>query len=552
MYPSEGLQTALNKMREMSVESNSIYHQFVPLVTSSTSIGEFGQPILDSQNLNVMNDFISLLKKIVMTAVETKTFNNPLAQLEGDKMPLGQFIEDVYVQPQSGRAFNPNDFAGILQKYEAKIATQYLSVNSDVQFPVSITKEKIRNAFTSWNNLENFISGIVNSLFNGAYILRYNQTKGLPLAAYTAGAIQTEKVDAVVDETTGKALLKKMRADYNKMQIPSTQYNAWNKVKGGDLALKTWSNPDDIIVMISADVEANVSVDVLAAAFNMDKADFLGRVIVVDSFDQYNEDGTVAVDGSDIQAMIADRSWFKIKTQDFAMDEWYNANNRCWTYYLNDVRMVNYSLFANAKIYTSGDAPTPTPSVDSLSFNSGAINIFQGGSEVLSIVTTPEDALVTISLDVEGLEGATGVTATYEGDKRVVIDVAADATANGQFVVTATCAENPELSATCTVTVAEAPIHAESIALDNASVTIVKGNDATITIIPTPENAQIGVYGDLTPASEYITLTPNYTGTPTLFNVAVGADAEAGEYSLVITDSNSEQSATATITVTNE
>lgn len=354
MYPSDGLATALNAMREMSVKDGSIYHQYVPVVTESTTIGEFGAPIIDSQNINVLNDFIGLLKKVVFTAVYTKTFNNPLAQLEGENMPLGQWIEDVYINPAKARGFDVNDFAGLLQKYEAQVATQYLGVNSDLQYCVTITREKVRNAFTSWQQLESLITGMVNSLYNGAYITRYNQAKGLALAAFNGGAIKYETITDPEDEETAKALVRKMRADYNKFQIPSTQYNAWADVKGeGAFALKTWSNPEDIIVMISADVEALVDVEVLAAAFNMSKADFLGRVIVVDDFSQYNDDGTVAVDGSMIKAVICDRSWFKIKTQDFAMDEFYNANNRTWQYYLNDVRMVNYSLFANAKVYTT-------------------------------------------------------------------------------------------------------------------------------------------------------------------------------------------------------
>lgn len=394
MYPSSGLQTALNKMREMSVESNSIYHQYVPVVTDSTTIGEFGQPILDSQNVNVLNDFVGLLKKVVYTAVYNKTFNNPLASLEGDRMPLGQFIEDVYVNPAHARGFNVNDFAGLLQKYEAQIATQYLTVNSDLQYCVTITREKIRNAFTSWDNLEGFVSGMINSLYNGAYITRYNQTKGLALAAFTGNNVQYETVSAVTSEATATALIKKMRADFNKMQIPSTAFNAWNKVKGGELALKTWSDPEDIIVMISADVEANVSVDVLARAFNMDKADFLGRVIVVDDFSQYNEDGTVAVDGSAIQAVIADRSWFKIKTQDFAADEFYNANNRTWQYYLNDVRMVNYSLFANAKVYA-----TSAPVVDATAITAGAdtATVAEGEKVTVPFTLTPPNATTTVT-----------------------------------------------------------------------------------------------------------------------------------------------------------
>lgn len=362
MYPSTGLQTALNKMREMSVDQGSIYHQYVPVVTESTTIGEFGAPILDSQNLAVLNDFVGLLKKVVYTAVYNKTFNNPLAQLEGDRMPLGNFIEDVYVNPAKARGFNVNDFAGLLQKYEAEVATQYLAVNSDLQYCVTITREKIRNAFTSWDQLEGLISGMVNSLYNGAYITRYNQIKGLPLAAFKAGAIKYEVINNPTDESTAKNLIRKMRADYSKFQIPSTRFNAWADVKGeGAFALKTWSDPEDIVVMISADVEALVDVEVLAAAFNMSKADFLGRMIVVDDFSQYNDDGTVAVDGSAIKAVICDRAWFKVKTQDFAMDEFYNANNRTWQYYLNDVRMTNYSLFANAKVYTTSE-PTPSGS----------------------------------------------------------------------------------------------------------------------------------------------------------------------------------------------
>lgn len=362
MYPSEGLQTALNAMREASVQEGSIYHQYVPYVTENTTIGEFGAPILDSQNVNVLNDFVGLLKKVVYTAVYNKTFNNPLAMLEGERMPLGNFIEAAYVNPATPEKFNVNDFLGLLNKYEAQVAVEYYSITSDAQFSVTLTRDKIRNAFTSWQNLEELISGYINSLYNGCYILRYNQTKGLPVAAFKHGAIKYEVIPDVTDEQTAKNLIRKIRADYSKMQIPSTQYNAWQDVKGEDaFALQTWSDPEDLILLISADVEAMVDVEVLAAAFNLDKDSFLARKITVDSFDQYDKDGNKVLDGSMIKAALVDRAWFKIKTQDFAMDEFFNARNRTWNYFLNDTRMVNYSLFANAKIYTTAE-PSPSGS----------------------------------------------------------------------------------------------------------------------------------------------------------------------------------------------
>lgn len=410
MYPSEGLVTALNAMREMSVDNGSIYHKYVPVVTESTTIGEFGQPILDSENVNVLNDFVGLLKKVVATAVYNKTFNNPLANLEGERMPLGNFIEDVYLNPAKARGFNVNDFAGLLQKYEAEIATQYLAINSDLQYCVTITREKIRNAFTSWSNLENLVSSMVNSLYNGAYLTRYNQAKGLVLSAYTGNNAQVEIVSAVSDESTAKALVKKMRATFSKMQIPSTRFNAWNKVKGGNLALKTWTDPEDVVVLISADLEATLDVDVLASAFNMSKTDFLGRVIVVDDFSQYNEDGTVAVDGSNIQAMICDKAWFKIKTQDFAMDEFYNANNRTWQYYLNDVRMVNYSLFANAVIFAT---QAPVVEATDLTLEKNAVELAFTEHTYVSFQLTPPNATNIVN----AIPSSQEVEARVEGNK---------------------------------------------------------------------------------------------------------------------------------------
>lgn len=405
MYPSSGLVTALNAMREMSVDSGSIYHKYVPVVTDSTTIGEFGVPILDAQNVNVMNDFVSLLKKVVFTAVYNRTFNNPLASLEGERMPLGNFIEDLYVNAAKARGFNVNDFSGLLQKYEAEIATQYLAVNSDLQYCVTITREKIRNAFTSWDQLEGLISGMVNSLYNGAYITRYNQAKGLVTAAWKGNNVQYETVSAVTSQQTGEELIKKMRAAYSKMQIPSTKYNAWNKVKGGRMTLKTWTAPEDIIFLISADVEASVDVDVLSKAFNLSRAEFLGRSIVVDDFSQYNEDGTVAVDGSAIQAVLCDKAWFKIKTQDFAMDEFYNANNRTWQYYLNDVRMVNFSLFANAIVFTT---TAPSVAATDLDIETASVTVTAGETVKVPFDITPANATSSISVTSSASTYATG------------------------------------------------------------------------------------------------------------------------------------------------
>lgn len=416
MYPSTGLQTALNAMRECSVSEGKLYHQFVPVITDSTTIGEFGAPLLDASNTAVLNDFFSLLKKVVETAVNNKTFNNPLAELEGERMPLGNFIENTYVDVANPVGYDPNDFVGLLQKYESRLGVEYLSVSSDLQFKATITKEKIRNAFVSWANLEAFVQGIINSLYNGAYLTRYNQTKGLVLSALTSNHVQYETVSAITDAASAQALVEKMRADYTKMQIPSTKYNAWNKIKGDNQAMRAWSNPEDIVILISADADAKLSVRDLAYAFNISEADLLGRKIIVDDFTQYNPDGSVAVDGSGIIAMLADKSWFKIKTQDFAMDEFYNPNVRCWTYFLSDVRMCNYSFFGQGKVYcTSAQAPTiPATAVEA---EKSSVTVTAGDDVKVACALTPANSTSTIT----AASSATGKATVAVSGKNVII-----------------------------------------------------------------------------------------------------------------------------------
>lgn len=359
MNPSNGLVTALNKMREMSVSEGSIYHQYVPVITDLTSIGEFGTPILEYTD--VRNEFMTkLVKRIVETQIEGKVFNNKLSQLEGEQVPLGYSIQDIYVNPAKGRKFNVEDFAGLLQKYEADVKQQFLTVNMDMQYPVTITRAKLKNAFTSWGALESFITGITNSLYSGANIDQYNFTKYLVSNAFRNGHTINKVVTAPTTEATSKAFVKTARALALDFAEASSDFNAWAKVNTDDSkALVTWTEPEDIVFVLRNDVIAELDVDVLASAFNIGKAELMGRIIGVRNFDMYSDAGTKVFDGSSILGIMCDRKWFKIKSQDLELDSFYNANNRTWQYYYNVVKMYNYSLFANAVVFCTAE---PNPS----------------------------------------------------------------------------------------------------------------------------------------------------------------------------------------------
>lgn len=321
-----GLKTALNNIRETSIDNNTLYHRYVPEIYDDTDIGSFSAPILS--NPNVMNEFMNVLvQRIVYTQVETKLFRNPLRVLEGDRIPLGAVGQEIYVNPAKARRFNVDDFAGLLAKYEADVKVQYHHLNADLQYCVTITRAKIKDAFVSWSSLENFVDGLTQSLYNGCYIDQYNMTKDLVSSAYKDLNAKVEVISAINSESNAKAFLTKAREIYLNMQTPTSSYNAWGQVGGYGNEIVTWSNPEDIVFLLRNDVASYVDVNALASAFNIDKATLLGNIIYVNNFDVY-DDGTKVFDGSAIVGCIADKSWFRIKEQETTMDEFYNRKQQ--------------------------------------------------------------------------------------------------------------------------------------------------------------------------------------------------------------------------------
>ena len=442
MNPNASLVTAINKVRELVVSGNANYHQYLPIIDENTDIANWGRTLLTAPT-NVSNAFIStLINKLVYTRFESKYFRNPLRDLEGDAMPLGYAGEEIFVNPAKGRVYNVNDFAGLLQKYEADVKVQYTEVNMDLQYPVTFTRHDLKKAFRSWEDLDRFILELSNSLYNGAYINEFKFTKGLVSSAYKANRVQVEVVDGVNSEAYAKAFITKARQFYLDMQLPSSNFNAWAKVGGYGRAVMTWSNPEDLIFLIRNDLRAYIDVNVLASAFNIDKTTLLGQIKPVDNFDMYDDDGSKIFDGSAIIGMIADRSWFKIRPQDMYLDEFYNANNRTWQYYLNDTKMYNYSIFSNGVVFATSEAAV---GVDTIKFENSTASITGTETINLKIEVEPFESNETITFT----SSATGKATVEKIDNRTV---AVTGVANGNSTITAT-ASTSNKTATCTVTV---------------------------------------------------------------------------------------------------
>ena len=410
---SEGLRTSLNQVRETLVQNNNLYAEQIDEISPNSDISTLSAPLFDNPNL--LNDFMNvLIQRVVYTQlVNFKLFNNRLKVLEGEQMPLGAIGQEIHINPARGRKFNVNDFAGLLAKYEADVKVQYMHLNSDVQYPVTITRAKLRDAFTSWSNLEEFVNGLTQSLYNGCYIDRYNFTKGLVASAYRDNTVQMTVLEKPSTSDQAKTFVKKARELYLNFKEPSANYNAWKKVGGYGYDVVTWTDPDDIVFLIRNDLMSEIDVDVLAQAFNIDKTKLLGNIIPIQDFTEYDNRGNVVVDGSNILAMMCDKRWFRIKNQETTTDEFYNANNRTWQVYLNDVNMYQYSLFCNAMLFVTEE---PSVTITGLEVDKKQVTVKEDETATVTVSTTPAQANTP---EITATSGASG-TATAEIEGRTI------------------------------------------------------------------------------------------------------------------------------------
>lgn len=440
-----GLKNSLNAIREIS---STIYHQYIPEIDEDTDIARLAEPIFSVPE--VYNEFCNaLVNRIVYTQFENKSFRNPFVVLDGDRLPLGYAGQEIYVNPAKGRQFNVDDFAGLLVKYDADVKVQYQTINSDLQYPVTFTRQQLKKAFVSWGDLEGFIDQLSNSLYNGCYIDEYNKVKELVSGAYSMNIAQYTKVSAVSSEAAAKAFIAKARELFLNFQTPSSSYNSWAKNGGEGRPVVTWTNPEDIVFILRNDIRAYLDVNVEASAFNLDKATLMGNILTVDNFDVYNEDGTLHYDGSDILGIIADKSFFKIKRQDQFMDSFYNANNRTIQYYLNNIKLYGISMFANHMVIALDDPEVAPTAIKS---DVTSVEVTVGKTAEVKFETVPFAANGTITYE-DGASGEFFTVAAKSGEPKTAVLTGVKAGNNKTLTASATDPDGQTITKTVTVKV---------------------------------------------------------------------------------------------------
>ena len=220
-----------NYVRE---NSSSTFKDIVPTATSE-NIATLSNILFDQSYSPQLNEFVSnLINRIGFTMVHNRVFSNPLAMFKKGSVPLGTDIQDIFTNPAQAEdyEFSNNAMAKLLTITDPDTHVAYYRRNRKDLYTVTVSREGLQGAFVSWDRFEDYISSLINSLYNGDYIDEFKYTKQLIQGAYDNNKAIIQVVDAPDSEADDKALVKKLREIYTMMKFPSTNYNAFSKMSG--------------------------------------------------------------------------------------------------------------------------------------------------------------------------------------------------------------------------------------------------------------------------------------------------------------------------------
>lgn len=341
------------------------YQQNVPVVEKTTQIPQVGEIICGTPAL--ANQFLNaLVNRIALVRAQSVTFNNPYSRLKKGYLEFGETVEDIFVSIAKVIDYNPDKGEGReFKRSLPDVRSQFHIMNWRVMYPVTIQDEDLRRAFLSEQGVTELIAKIVESVYTAAEYDEFLLFKYLIIKAVTKG----QMYPVAVDNSDMKNYATAFRSKSNAITFPKTTYNA--------ASVRNNTPRERQVIFMDSDFNAKYDVEVLAAAFNMDKATFMGSLFLIDDFTTFdNERFEVIRDYSDgieevtdaeltlmkdVKAVLLDENWFQCYDNMNKFTEKYVASGLYWNYFYHTWKTISSSQFANAIVFVANTATTDLP-----------------------------------------------------------------------------------------------------------------------------------------------------------------------------------------------
>ena len=410
---------ALNAIRNSaSIE----YRNYIPVAyPAQDSILKIGSTMRDYPFL--YNEYIDLIGRFVRYEYSTRMMENHLAFGKRGMLPYGKTIGEIFqglAEPFQFDAKTNNLWNVVLPD----IQTAYHVVNSDIIYQVDVSPTALDSAFLSWDEQYDFIERIIRRMYDSAAYDDEQKMKYLIAINLLNGSIKTVGIQGTATEEASRQSVKTIKGISNNFMFPKTEYN-----RAGVL---NHCAKDEQYVIMASEYDAATDVDVLAQSFNMDKAEFEGHRVLIDSFGSINQERLakiipdyveISTDNltalNNIGAVLMAKDWFMVYDSAFDMDSQKISKRRSYQYTLHSRQILSTSPFQNCVAFG-----TTTPSITSISVTPTTATLKKGDTlQIDANVVTEGFAPQTVkweSDDVNTPVSASGLVTTTANSKATV------------------------------------------------------------------------------------------------------------------------------------
>lgn len=327
-------------MNTIRANSSATYQERIPELTRN-NLEDVRFAMIDEDNVMVANEFTNaLLNKVFKSHLISKRFANPLKSLKKGKKPIGDTVEEIYVNFVKGAEYDPDIGAAMLERTLPDVKTLYHRMNYKMKYRQTFSQQALSKAFSSFDALESYFSGIVAAMYNSADLDEFMNMKQLLKSALDAKAMKVVDIaDPLLSAENAQSFIKSVKTVSGLMVYPSTDWNGYTTAQQTDKKpITTFTPKSEQVLIIDTATDTSVSVDVLANTFNMTVAEFNDtRKIVIDVF----PDPTM-------RAAIVDEQFFQIWDDLFIFKSFDNPEGLYDNYYLHVWQTLAYSILVNA------------------------------------------------------------------------------------------------------------------------------------------------------------------------------------------------------------
>lgn len=311
------------------------------------------------------NAFLNaLVNRIGLVLISNRLYENPWARFKRGYLEYGETVEEIFVNIAQAFQFDPVEAeTDVFKQVKPDVRAAFHTMNYQKFYKVTVNEPQLRQAFLSFEGVSDLISKIVESLYTSANYDEFLMMKYTIAKAIVEGRMYPLQIPEVTAANSNDIVIA-MRNISDLATFMSQDYN--------QAGVANYSDKDHQYLILNTKFLNTISVETLAMAFNLDKAELYGHIIPVNGFEftplesqrvlnlVYPDNPPAALFTAEELEILAscpgvlvDDAWFMIFDNYESMRQQVNEQGLYWNYFYHVWKTFSTSPYSTAIYFTT-------------------------------------------------------------------------------------------------------------------------------------------------------------------------------------------------------